>query len=268
MSTLALAIVIFVLSLAAGLASVRLSSTLNDDRMRLLTSLGGGVLLGSALLIVVPEGFHVAEESGEDLPGVLLGVALLGGFLLMLVFEGFGLGHSVHEEHHDHAETSGHGHVHHPESAAALPLGLSVHAIADGLAIGAASATGESAAAALVAVAVLLHKVPAAFSLGIFVSHERVDRRAAIRDVVAFSLVTPVALLASAWLLDGESSLLALILMFSAGTFLYVATVDTLPEIHASSTGRRIALDVMLGAAVFALLLVVLDLTGLIVELH
>lgn len=268
MSTIVLALVIFVLSLLGGLAPIGLSATFDDDRMRLLTSLGGGFLLASALLIVLPEGFHAAEGAEPELSELTLGAALLGGFLIMLLSEGFGLGHSVHEEHHDHSEAHGHGHIHHPEGGLTLPLGLSIHAAADGLAIGAAAASTDGAAAALIAVAVLLHKVPAAFSLGTFASHERRERSKAVLDVVGFSLVTPLALVAASLLLDGEQSWLAVMLLFSAGTFLYVATVDTLPAIHARGVGRRTAFDVLIGAALFAALLWLLSATGLVTDLH
>lgn len=271
MSIWILAGVILLLSLAGGLPPVLLRTRLRETRMRTLTTIGAGFLLGSALLIVIPEGFHVAEEAAEDGDGVvgaLLGAALLAGFTLMLLLEGLGVGHSVHEEHHDHAGEHGHDHVHHPTSAVTVPIGLSVHAIADGLAIGAAAASGEEAAAALVAVAVLLHKVPAAFSLGVFSSHERATRRLAMRDVVAFSAVTPVALLIAAPFFEEGSTFLAAILLFSAGTFLYVATVDTLPALHTARTGRHTAFEVALGAAIFTALLTVFDFTGLITELH
>jgi zinc transporter 9 len=268
MSPWLLALLILVLSLAGGAVPILASKGAPGATMRRMTSLSGGVLLGSALLIIVPEGFHLAEEAGGDLPEVALGGAFLFGFLVMIALEGWGLGHSIHEEHHDHAVSHGHGHVHHPTASASLPIGLSVHAVADGVAVGAAAAGGQTEAAALIAVAVLLHKVPAAFSLGVFSAHERKTSERALQDVALFSLVTPAALVLASQFLSGESQWLALSLMFSAGTFLYVATIDALPSVHSSELGRRTALDVILGALAFAAVLVVLDLLGVGVELH
>lgn len=268
MQTVVLAILIFALALAGGLAPLAMASSFDEQRMRIMTSVGGGFLLGSALLIVVPEGFHLAEESGVEVSAVALGTSLLTGFLVMLLLEGFGLGHSVHEEHHDHSELANHGHVHHPEHSVTLPFGLTVHAAADGLAIGAAATSADQGAAVLVAVAVLFHKVPAAFSLGTFALHERPNRKRAALDVLGFALVTPIALAVAGQVLEAETSWLALLLLFSAGTFLYVATVDTLPAIHAAGVGRRTAIEVLAGAGLFAVILVVLNATGLITELH
>ena len=144
----------------------------------------------------------------------------------MFILEGLGIGHAVHEEHHNH-------------SGWMLVLGLSFHAATDGLAIGAAAATSSISVTATVALAVLIHKGPAAFSLGIFSMHEREQRNDSIRDVVIFSLATPVMMMLAFYALEGlETNLIGLVMLFSAGTFLYVATVDTLPDIHNPETGR------------------------------
>ena len=78
-----------------------------------------------------------------------------------------------------------------------------MHSAADGLAIGSAAAGTSEAVTALVAMAVLIHKVPAAFSLGVFSMHEREDRDDSIRDVVLFSLATPVMIMISFYALEG-----------------------------------------------------------------
>ncbi len=268
MSSIVLALIMLSLSLAGGAIPLVVGRRTDGAAMRRLTSISGGVLLGSALLIIVPEGFHLIEESSNPPSEVMLGGAFLLGFLVMIALEGLGLGHSIHEEHHDHADAHGHGHVHHPTASATLPIGLSVHAIADGLAIGAAAAGAETGAASLIAVAVLLHKVPAAFSLGVFSLHERAGRTRAFLDVAMFSVLTPIVLLIAGTALNEDSRWVVLILMFSAGTFLYVATIDALPSIHSSDAGRRTALDVIWGAAAFAAVFALLDVLDVIGEFH
>jgi len=219
-----------------------------------------GVAEIEALLADV-EGAH---EDDAAAPALLLGGALIAGFLSMLLLEGSGFGHAVHEEHHDHADDHGHDHVHHGEAGLTLLLGLSLHAAADGLAVGAAAATGELSIGLLVLFAVLIHKVPAAFSLGVFSLHERAERRDVVRDVVLFALATPVAILVAYFLLADLGSLpLGLAMLFSAGTFLYVATVDTLPDIHNAETGRRAMLLTLAGAALMLVLLVLAGQLGL-----
>jgi len=209
---------------------------------------------------------HAHEEGhAGELGHMVMGGAILAGFLLMLILEGSGIGHAVHEEHHDHSEEHGHGHIHHHASAWMLVLGLSLHSAADGLAIGVAAASGAGTVTALVAFAVLVHKVPAAFSLGVFALHERNDKNAAIRDVALFSLATPVMILIAFFAFkEVEMHMIGLAMLFAAGTFLYVATVDTLPDIHNPETGKKALIHVLIGAVILTGILIGAETAGLI----
>lgn len=214
------------------------------------------------------EGEHGDEEESA-LESLIIGGAVLAGFVLMLVMEGSGVGHAVHEEHHDHEEEHGHEHVHHRAAPWVIVLGLSLHSAADGLAIGSAAAGSSEAVTALVALAVLIHKVPAAFSLGVFSLHEREDRNDSIRDVVLFSIATPVMIVISFFALqDFDEQMIALAMLFSGGTFLYVATVDTLPDIHNAVSGREAMVNVIIGVLVLVLILFGADAAGLIEHGH
>ena len=175
----------------------------------------------------------------------------------MLILEGSGIGRAVHEEHHDHDDDHGHEHVHHGNGWF-LVLGLTLHAATDGLAVGAAIATGSLSLTAAVAFAVLIHKGPAAFSLGVFSMHERKERNDSIRDVVIFSLATPVMIFLAYFVLHAlATSTIGLAMLFSAGTFLYVATVDTLPDMHNPETGKKAMQFVLVGVAIMVALLLV-----------
>ena len=216
---------------------------------------------------------HVHEESHgdeeENLENLIIGAAILAGFIMMLILEGSGMGHAIHEEHHDHHDEHGHEHVHHGAAPWLLVLGLSLHSAADGLAIGSAAAGASEAVTALVAMAVLIHKVPAAFSLGVFSMHERENRNDSIRDVVLFALATPVMIMISFYALEGlDGHLIALAMLFAAGTFLYVATVDTLPDIHNPETGREALKNVLIGVVLMVLVLYGADAAGLIEHGH
>ena len=283
-----LAAITLILALLGGLSPILSRIKENQQTLRRITGVASGILLASALLVVIPEGFelatgeheeHAEEDEEEDeeevgheeegLGNLLIGGAILAGFLMMLILEGSGIGHAVHEEHHDHHEEHGHEHVHHRNSPWIMVLGLSLHSAADGLAIGSAAAGSSEAVTALVALAVIIHKVPAAFSLGVFSMHEREDRNDSIRDVVLFSLATPVMILVSFYALEGlDEHLIALAMLFAAGTFLYVATVDTLPDIHNPETGREALKNVLIGVVAMVLVLYGADAAGLIEHGH
>ncbi len=263
----AYAAAVLVIALIGGLLPV--FSKIKDDaeRLKQITGIAAGIIIASAMLVVIPEGFDlVSEGHGEPL---FFGGAILAGFLLMLILEGSGVGHAVHEEHHEHSEDHGHSHVHHGPSGWLLVLGLTLHAATDGLAIGAALASGEVAVSAAVVLAVLIHKAPTAFSLGVFSMHEREDRKASIIDVVIFSLATPVMIIVAFSVLSGmEEHLIGMAMLFSSGTFLYVATVDTLPDIHNPETGRKALMHVLIGVVILSSILFTADATGLLGHSH
>lgn len=269
----------FAIALVCGLLPVFSKIKQDANRLKMITGIAAGIIIGSAMLVVIPEGYalastdeHHEEEEGHDETQVegeshdeenehsseiLIGVALASGFVLMLILEGSGIGHAVHEEHHDHDDDHGHGHVHHGNGWM-LVLGLTLHAATDGLAVGAAVATGSIALTAAVAFAVLIHKAPAAFSLGVFSMHERKERKESIRDVLIFSLATPIMIVVAYFALsDIETSIIGLAMLFSAGTFLYVATVDTLPDIHNAETGKKAMQYVVLGILIMLVLLLI-----------
>jgi len=278
-----LAALTLVLALVGGLIPLFSKIKDNPDTLRRITGISSGILLASALLVVVPEGFELATgghdeheheeaahgEEEEGLENLIIGAAILAGFIMMLILEGSGMGHAVHEEHHDHHDEHGHEHVHHSTAPWLLVLGLSLHSAADGLAIGSAAAGSSEAVTALVAMAVLIHKVPAAFSLGVFSMHERENRNDSIRDVALFALATPVMIMISFYALEGlDEHLIALAMLFAAGTFLYVATVDTLPDIHNPETGREALKNVAIGVVLMILVLYGADAAGMIQHGH
>ena len=267
-SIFALAAITLILALVGGLVPLFGKMKGKPSQLKMTTGIAAGILLASALMVIIPEGFEIASH-GKELEPLVLGGAILAGFLMMLILEGSGIGHAVHEEHHDHTEEHGHGHVHHQTSPWMLVLGLTLHSAADGLAIGAAAASQIKAVTAIVVFAVLVHKVPAAFSLGVFSLHERNNRNSAIRDVVLFSLATPVMIIISFYTLGGlNEEMIGLAMLFAAGTFLYVATVDTLPDIHNPETGKKALLHVIIGATILTLIFFGADAVGWLSHSH
>ena len=265
-----LSALIILVSLASSGVGLAAADRLTENSLQRLTGIASGLLLSSALLVVLPEGFHmVSQPDGLKYSPLILGTAVAAGFLFMLILEGMGLSHAIHEEHHDHHLGHGHGHVHHPKSGLVMTVGLSMHAIGDGLAIGAASASGEASISLLVAFGVLVHRVPAALSLGVFSSHEDASRTSIWGGLLLFAAATPAGAIAAYFILDGaDGSSVGLVLLFSAGTFIYVTTVDTLPSIHNPETGPRSARLVVFSAALSMVALLALNAAGILEHDH
>lgn len=121
------------------------------------------------------------------------------------------------------------------KSKAAL-AGLVVHAMVDGMALAAAVKEGDSALGGLVFAAIMLHKAPGAFGMTSYLLHAGISKAGVRSRLVLFSLAAPTGALLTYWLLSlrlfvYKQEMVALCLLFSGGTFLYVATAHVLPEI-------------------------------------
>ncbi|KAJ3009114.1 hypothetical protein HKX48_008157 [Thoreauomyces humboldtii] len=98
----------------------------------------------------------------------------------------------------------------------------------------------------------MLHKAPSAFGLATFLLAEGYSRKAVQQHLMVFSAAAPLAALATFMFLggngfsvgeDGKGSVTmakwtGILLLFSAGTFLYVATLHILPEIYSAGKGK------------------------------
>ncbi|XP_029305681.1 zinc transporter ZIP9 [Cottoperca gobio] len=235
---------------------------LNEKSLRFVSILGAGLLCGTALAITIPEGVGLLEESwrvssSSDEPSGLnasekkqnatsterglpprffIGVALTFGFTFMFVVDQIGSYFSMRGRATRLPNSVG----------ITATLGLVIHAAADGFAVGAAVATGQVTVQVIVFFAVILHKAPAAFGLVSFLMHAGLEKKYIQGHLLAFSAAAPVLAITTYFILhaSGSSSqkqlsATGLGMLFSAGTFLYVATVHVLPEISSSSrTGQ------------------------------
>lgn len=109
---------------------------------------------------------------------------------------------------------------------------------ADGIALGAAATTSHADVEMIVFLAIMLHKAPAAFGLVTFLLHEGLDKSRVKRHLIFFSLSAPLASFVTYFGISSSAkealsnfNATGISLLFSAGTFLYVAAVHVLPEI-------------------------------------
>lgn len=122
-----------------------------------------------------------------------------------------------------------------PQRHMSTTLGLCIHAAADGIALGASSSsTSTTSLSLIIFVAIMVHKAPAAFGLTSVLLKQGLGKRAARAHLVIFSLAAPVGAVGT-WVVvralggggDTEPALMkwwtGVLLLFSGGTFLYVA---------------------------------------------
>ena len=145
-------------TLAGGLLSVLIAASLTvgvlSRLVQHLVSLSAGVLLGTALLHVLPEAFESHVGAHE------LFLTLLGGLLFFFLLEKAELYRHTH-----HHEGDGHHHHHHFDAEQAgrggwaVLVGDSIHNFCDGIIIAAAFLTDVNLGL-VTALAIVAHEIP------------------------------------------------------------------------------------------------------------
>lgn len=202
-------------------------------RLPLLVSLAAGVLLGGAVLHLLPE---AVEALGPSLwlPGLFL-VGFLGFFVLerYLWFHHHGPASGALDPRIPHRP--GHGLAEdcpdpHPVVIMNL-VGDGVHNLIDGMAIGAAYLV-DPAAGLATTLAIALHEIPQEIGdFAVLVQGGLSVRRALLLNLASalVAVVGTVVALVVGGAVDGFS---AALLPVTAGSFLYIAAADLIPEIH------------------------------------
>jgi zinc transporter ZupT len=219
MLALALAAAAVVPRLMGGLSVLR-----RNDRLHLAMGFAGGAMIGVALFETGPEAFDLA-------PGGWLWVAAVAA-LGVVVFAGL----ERRVFHHVHVEDT----ICNPRAAEIGAGGITTHAFLDGLAIGSAFQV-SSQLGLLVSSAVLLH----AFADGlntvtILLRHGHRHRTAKLW--LAADAGAPIAGAAVGLLTPLPDPLIAALLAFFAGMFIYFGAGSLLPQAHRAGRNRVLVL--------------------------
>lgn len=231
-----------------GLVAFSRRTDVLERRLPLLVSLAAGVLLGSAILHLLPEAVE-ALGSGLRLPLLFL-VGFLGFFVLerYLWF------------HHHGPEATPAGLGHRPGHALAddCPdphpvvvmnlVGDGVHNLIDGMAIGAAYLI-DPAAGVATTLAIVLHEIPQEIGDFAILVHGGLTVRRALLLNLASALLAVVGTALALVLGQAVDGFAASLLPITAGSFLYIAAADLIPEIHRHRDPSR-----ALGQALFLFL--------------
>lgn len=201
---------VILISLVGGF--LPLLRELSQRALALLLSFSAGVLLGAVFFHMLPETGKVLREN--------IGWPVLSGFLLIFVMERFVFIHAC-EEHDCDIHQMG------------IPafLGISLHSLLDGVALGAGLLLPQLGPVVLLAV--IVHKMPDSISISSILLSVGWPRRKVATLSVLFALTTPAgALLAYLFFRTLSETDIAVAIGISAGTFLAIATADILPQVH------------------------------------
>jgi zinc and cadmium transporter len=244
-------VIVAAASVIGGLvpALARVSHT----HVQLAMSFVGGLMLGVAVLHLLPHGAVQAQSLDAAALAALLG--LVATFLLIrflavhqhghhdpIVHAADGAAAHLHEEHdHPHA----HGHRHHRWWG--LLVGLSLHTIIDGMALAASVAAESHGEESLMLagvgtmLAIALHKPMDSLSVTTVMIADGASTWTVHWINLLFALLCPLAALAFYFGVRDVTHtnwMLGWALGFAAGSFLCIALADILPEIQFHSHDR------------------------------
>lgn len=220
---------------AAAAFAVTLTSGLGALYLRrqksLVFAFCSGALIGSAVILLLPDARKLLMQSDSSLSADLVWLACALGFLCFYLFE-----RGTHGSRS--ARLAGLGGV----------IGLATHSFFDGVVIGQGFRAGEDIGFALAA-SVLLHKLADGVSaVGVMLGTEHSVRETTL--MLTITAVAPVlGVVAQSFLLLPESAL-ALTLAWFAGMFLYLGANRLLPEARQANSTLAVPILSLSGVAV------------------
>jgi zinc and cadmium transporter len=241
-------------TLLGGLLSVVIAASLTlsvlSRVVKELVSLSAGVLLGTALLHLLPEAFE-----SHTSPQALFGT-LLGGLLFFWLLEKVELYRHVH-----HHEGDGHDHHHHFDAQQAGRGGLSVlvgdsiHNFCDGIII-AAAFLADTGLGVVTALAIVAHEIPQEAGDYIVLLNAGFSRRKALLYNALSGLAAVAGGVLGYFLVGPWDAVLPFLLVAASSSFIYVAVADLLPQLQQRLSWRQTLAQVAwLGAGLGLVLL-------------
>jgi zinc and cadmium transporter len=235
------------------------------SRLQFYLSLSAGVMLGASFFHVMPDAMEMAKGNfGWWMSLGVIGLFCIERFIAPHSHELDGGGHHHHGKHeHAHGHDCGDEHKHgnntlsgerdHRAAAPAVAgwmavVGLTIHTFMNGVGLAGAvqvgSEPGEKTTilgwalpGLAMFLAIVLHKPADALAISTVLNRKGVRRPVIALIQLGFALMVPVGVVAFR-LTEGaieqnmQSQLTGAALAFSAGTFLFIALSDLLPEVQ------------------------------------
>jgi len=197
-----------------------------------LMSFAAGVMLALAFMHLIPEAIHLAqgnevhiegaEHSGEDsLTFIMILLGLASFHLLENII-------NIHPRHDVEAEKP---HKHGRLSVLSI-TGLTFHSAIDGIIIAVGFKAGEQIGL-MTTIAVILHEMPEGIVTTGILLHDAMEKRKVFWFSLLVAVATPIGAIVSYFVIGEVSgNVLRILLAFAAGSFIYIAAADLIPETH------------------------------------
>lgn len=251
------------------------------------TALAAGFIVAAAVLDRVPEA--ISEKNPHGPYHILIG--FLAIYLVENLFSTHAHGHEEDDVHdHDHCDDPGHMHDHadseacehahegehahalvsqfqpeechiSPAAAMAALVGLLLHTVFDGIAIGAGFLTSHHVGVVMF-LAVIFHKLPEGFSASALMLASGRTSRSALMSAGMLGVATVVGTVLALAVGSLDAAWAQTFLTLATGSFLYIGCSDMIPATNKGQDRRAVVL-VVVGVLTFIISTQVLRLVGL-----
>jgi zinc and cadmium transporter len=221
---------IIIATFAGGLLSVVVAASLTvtvlSKVVHHLVSLSAGVLLGTALLNVLPEAFET-QASPQS-----LFATLLAGLLFFFLLEKAELyRHQHHHEGDEHHHHHGFDRQQAGRGGWSVLLGDSIHNFCDGIIIAAAFLT-DVRLGTVTALAIIAHEIPQEVGDYIVLLNAGLSRRRALLYNAVSGLAAVVGGVVGYFIIGPWEALFPYLLVVASSSFVYVAVADLIPQLQ------------------------------------
>ncbi|BCX14058.1 MAG: ZIP family metal transporter [Candidatus Dojkabacteria bacterium] len=215
----------------SGVVFFSVNKKILDNITNFLVSTAAGVLLGSAFFHLLPEALHLNSSVFYEIN--LVWFAIIFALVSFLLLEKILLWHHCHNNfEHNHKKTLGINNL----------LADGLHNFIDGLLIG-SSFLASTEIGIIALIAIILHEIPQEISdFGVLI-YSGFSRMKAIIYNFLTALLSLFGVVFSILLIDISENLLGLLLAFTAGSFMYIALADLVPEIKMEKKLKKAILN-------------------------
>jgi zinc transporter ZupT len=203
----------------------------NQRQLHLFVAFGGGTILGAIFFHLLPDSILAGSE---DLSSAMV----LLGFISILMVERILIQTRVHDINHNALRR-------HQFVGITAMIGLSAHSLIGGFGLAVGMLEPELGFA--IFLAIIMHKATEAFSLTTIFRLAEFPSRKTLGLLLIYSLMTPLGALMSIPFVRSLANInLAIPAGLTAGTFLYVATLDLIPEVFHGEGGKALPFAILL----------------------
>lgn len=218
-------------TLAGGVLSVVIAASLTVSLLgrivKSLVSLSAGVLLGTALLHVLPEAFEGNKADPHE-----LFITLLGGLLFFFLLEKAEL---YRHQHHHEGDDHHHHHGFDAEQAGrggwSVLLGDSIHNFCDGIII-AAAFLSDVHLGVVTAAAIVAHEIPQEVGDYIVLLNAGLSRARALAYNAISGMAAVVGGVVGYFIVGPWEALFPYLLVAASSSFIYVSVADLIPQMQ------------------------------------